>query len=140
MTRFKKLYYPAVSTDSYALAVSYNAANYSTHNFPQLTNVVNVLGNLEAVYLRFSNVTGSPTITIQISTDTGGEKAVLSDTSVAITDSIGGTNVGACQIKIDVPFYNDEAIVADAVPKLYIHGKIDTGTATLAYTQLIISA
>jgi hypothetical protein len=125
-----------------AHAVTIAATNaYATARSHALTNLGGT-GNrayfLRTLYIRLDTLAGlsaSPTLTVRLTRDTGGDQVVVGDTTASISTGVTTATEGDITIAIDF-LYSHNDISGVTNDTLYCFWRLDQGTANVRRVEL----
>ena len=120
------------ATNAYAVARS--------HPLTNLGGAGNRAYFLRTLYIRLDTLAGlsaSPTLTVRLTRDTGGDTTVVGDTTASISTGVTTGTVGDITVAIDFAYsHNDISGAVDNT--LYCFWKLDQGTANVRRVELVV--
>jgi hypothetical protein len=120
------------ATTAYAVARS--------HALTNLGGTGNRAYFLRTLYIRLDTLAGlsaTPTLTVRLTRDSGGDQVVVGDTTASISTGVTTSTEGAITVAIDFAYsHNDISGAVDNT--LYCFWKLDQGTANVRRVELVV--
>jgi hypothetical protein len=123
------------ATNAYAVARSHNLTNLGTAR-ADLPNRAYVLKTL---YVRLDTLAGlsaTPTLTVRLTRDVGGNDTMVGDVTAAISLGVTTATEGAITVQIDFDYSHND-ITGQVVNNLHLFWKLDQGTGNVRRIELV---
>ena len=133
MPRVNHFIRQGIHTSDIALSgTAYNAAKKHTIDLDPAQTGNRVQGRHSALYISVKSVSGAATLTVRVTEDSGGDKCIMSDTAITLSDGTGITTAtdSSGTIALDVDYVSTNS------QDVYVFYKINAGTLTVAQARL----
>ena len=133
MPRVNHFIRQGIHTSDIALSgTAYNAAKKHTIDLDPDQTGNRFQGRLSALYISVKSVSGAATLTVRVTEDSGGDKCIMTDTAITLSDGTGITTAtdSSGTIALDVDYVSTNS------QDVYVFYKINAGTLTVEQARL----